>query len=117
MTEQNQHSGHLDAELDQPGDLATDRLADIARECLQRWDGFPTIPGSRRWSVNGTMAVHELERRVGSLEEQLEAAQTAMRRARHELDQWVFADGTATYRVDRAEKILDAALNPAKEPS
>ena len=36
--------------------------------------------------------------------------EAALRRARHELDQWFLADGTAAYRVERAEAIIDAAL-------
>lgn len=58
-----------------------------------------------------------LVEKVIGLEEQLEAMQTAMRRARHELDQWVFADGTASYRVERAEEILDAALGASSPAS
>lgn len=57
-----------------------------------------------------------LRERILDLQEQLEAAQSAMRRARYELDQWVFADGSASYRVERAEAILDAVLNPAPKP-
>ncbi len=43
-------------------------------------------------------------------EASLDKALAGLRRAKHELDQWVFADGTALYRVDRAEKILNAAI-------
>lgn len=67
------HSGHLDAELDRPEELTDERLTAIIHECLQRWEGFPTIPGSRRWSVNGKTALRELSRRRSNLEEQLEA--------------------------------------------
>jgi hypothetical protein len=65
------HSGHLDAELNQPEELTSERLAEIVYECLQRWDGYPTIPGSRRWSVNGRTALRELVKRLSDLEEPL----------------------------------------------
>ena len=71
--------------------------------------------------------VESIRRTIVELEEQFEASReatqewydeahaqrTAINRALHELDQWVYADGTAAYRVERAEAILREASNPA----
>jgi hypothetical protein len=42
----------------------------------------------------------------------LAQARGALERAGHELDQWVYADGSAAYRVERAEEIIRTALAP-----
>jgi hypothetical protein len=55
---------HYDAELDRPEHLRDERLVEIVAECLNRWDAFPTIPGSKRWSTNGRTALVELEYRL-----------------------------------------------------
>jgi hypothetical protein len=64
--EVNTNTGHSDAELARPGLLSDERLAQIIREFLSRWAAYPTIPGSRRWEVNGLTALRELERRLAS---------------------------------------------------
>ena len=55
---------HSDAELAHPEHLSDERLVEIVRQCLRRWDAFPTIPGSRRWARNGGVALTELETRL-----------------------------------------------------
>lgn len=47
-----------------PEHLTDQRLVEIAAECLRRWEAFPTIPGSLRWSRNGITALVELEYRL-----------------------------------------------------
>jgi hypothetical protein len=59
-------SGHQDSELHNPHVLSTARLAEIAGECLRRWDGYPTIPGALRWRRNGLIALAELEHRAAA---------------------------------------------------
>lgn len=55
---------HRDDELADPRVLSDRRLVDIARQCLVKWDAYPTIPGSRRWARNGGVALSEIERRL-----------------------------------------------------
>jgi hypothetical protein len=57
-------SGHRDDELNRPEHLPTERLVEIAAECLRRWAAYPTIPGSLRWERNGLLALRELAKRV-----------------------------------------------------
>jgi hypothetical protein len=56
-------SGHADAELNEPRDLSTQRLAEIAFECLNA-HGASLRPGALRWQRNGITAVMELQRRA-----------------------------------------------------
>ena len=58
--------GHRDAELDQPQNLSDERLWEIVLECLVKWQAYPSIPGSLRWSRNGITAASELYKRAAS---------------------------------------------------
>lgn len=60
---------HTDAELGRPDQLPTGRLTEIVAQCLRKWDGYPTIPGSLRWRRNGITALVELESRLHAAED------------------------------------------------
>lgn len=57
---------HTDAELNEPRDLSTGRLVEIVSQCLLKWQAYPTITGSLRWSRNGTTALNELALRLAA---------------------------------------------------
>lgn len=61
-------SNYNDAELDEPKILTNERLVEIIRQCLDKWEMFPSIPGSRRWFRNGGIALDELARRASVAE-------------------------------------------------
>lgn len=63
--------GYASSELERPEELTAERLAEVARICLLRWDAYPGIPGSVRWRRDGISAVMELERRVERLQAKL----------------------------------------------
>jgi hypothetical protein len=72
-SDQTHKEGHMDAELDDVKALTTERLVEIATQCLVKWRAFPMIPGSERWARNGTVALFALASRLSSLEAALEA--------------------------------------------
>ena len=69
--------------------------------------------------VKAEALVDQMRRRAEAAEahvREAEAVVEVVRRAKHELNQWAFSNGTAMYRVERAEEILDRALAALDEP-
>lgn len=76
------------------------------------WVATVQVSNVSEWRPNARLISQapDLARKLADAVEVLE-------RAKHELDQWVYADGSGVYRVERAERLIDACLARITEDS
>lgn len=99
-----------------------DRLVETVREAIGN-DGLDEFEFKDALVALSTLSdllsavvyIDRLADRAEQAEARVKVLRGAAQRAWHELDQWVFADGTASYSVERAEQILARALAADEE--